>query len=87
MKAGTPVMPAYSLSKFELTTLASAVLTEGRTYGLPLSSPRANQYPSITCSIGIGGKTRRTVSSDTQVDLLLEGISLESFSDAQDRVL
>ena len=28
---GTPVMPAYSLSRFFLTTLCSASFTEGRT--------------------------------------------------------
>ncbi len=39
VKAGTPVIPAYSLSRFEATTFCSAVFTDGRTYGLPLSSP------------------------------------------------
>ena len=39
VKDGTPVIPAYSLSRFESTTFRSAALTEGKTYGFPLSSP------------------------------------------------
>jgi hypothetical protein len=31
VKLGTPVMPAYSLSRFDLMIFSSASLTEGRT--------------------------------------------------------
>jgi hypothetical protein len=39
LKAACSCLPAYSLSICLLTTFCSASRTEGRTYGLPLSSP------------------------------------------------
>lgn len=38
VNSGTPVIPAYSLFNCWATTVFSAVLTEGRTYGFPWSS-------------------------------------------------
>ena len=40
VKEGTPVIPAYSLLRSDPTIFCSAARTEGRTYGLPWSSPR-----------------------------------------------
>ena len=50
VKAGTPVMPAYSLSACESTTFLSAVRTDGSTYGLPWSSRYAPTPRLIFCS-------------------------------------
>lgn len=47
VKAGTPVMPAYSLSSFLSRSRCSASRTEGRTYGLPWSS-RYAPTPTLT---------------------------------------
>ena len=45
VKDGTPVIPAYSLSRSDPTIFFSAARTEGRTYGFPWSSPRIMLAP------------------------------------------
>ena len=66
VNVGTPVMPAYSLSNFDSTTFFSAVRTDGRTNGLPLSS----RYAPTPCYGQVDVKTlfADEVTEHTQIN-------------------